>query len=61
MFDIILKQCLQKKIHSILEEHVKKFVPCSGECEYQLDYRSKDRDKTWGVATFYHPRLIKNH
>ena len=45
----------EKILHSILEEHVKKFVPSSGECEYQLDYRSKDKDKPWGVATFYHP------
>ena len=45
----------------MIEEHVKLFVPCSGECEYQLDYRSKDKDKPWGVATIYHPPLIKNH
>ena len=34
----------EKIIGSILNEHVKKFVPCSGECEYQLDYRSNDKD-----------------
>ena len=27
----------EKIVLSILEEHVKKFVPHSGECEYQLD------------------------
>ena len=27
----------EKKFLSILEEDVKKFVPYSGECEYQLD------------------------
>ena len=27
----------EKLIHSMIEEHVKNFVPYSGECEYQLD------------------------
>ena len=51
----------EKIIHSILKEHAKKFVPYTSECEYQLDYRSKDKDKPLGVATIYHPDLIKNH
>ena len=51
----------EKIIDSILNEHVKKFVPYSGECEYQLDYRSKDKDKPLGVATIYLPPQIKNH
>ena len=51
----------EKIIHSILEEHVKKFVPYSGKCEYQLEYRSKDEDKPWVVATICHPSFIKNH
>ena len=51
----------EKIILSILDEHVKKFAPYSGDCEYQLDYRSKDKDKARGVATIYHPLLIKNH
>ena len=29
---------------SMTDQHVKKFVPYSGECEYQLDYSSKDKD-----------------
>ena len=49
----------EKIIHSMIDEHVKKFVPYSG--EYQLDYRSKDKDKPWGVVTIYHPCIIKNH
>ena len=51
----------EKIIHSIPDEHVKKFVPSTGECDYQLDYRSKDKDKPWGIATIYHPPLNKNH
>ena len=51
----------EKIILSMIDEHVKKFVPCSGECQYQLIYRSKDKDKMWGVATIYHQTLIKNH
>ena len=51
----------EKKIHSMIDEHVKKLIPYSGECEYQLDFRKKDRDKPWGVATTYHPPLIENH
>ena len=50
----------EELIHSMIDEHVKKFVPYSGECEYQLDQRSKDKDKPWGVATIYHPPLNKN-
>ena len=58
---IIKSMYPEKIIHSILEEHVKIFVPYSGECEYRLDYRSKYKDKPWGVATiFLHP-LVKNH
>ena len=44
----------------MIDEQVKKFVPYSGECECQLNYRSEDKDKPWGVATIYHPLLIKN-
>ena len=50
----------EKIIHSMINDHVKKFVPYTGECEYQLDYRSKNKDKPLGVATIYHPPLIKN-
>ena len=52
MFDKIFNQCIQKKIiHSNLEEHFKKFIPYSGECEYQVHYRIIDRNKPWGVAS----------
>ena len=34
----------EKIIHSMIEKHVKKFVPYSGDCGYQLDYRSKGKD-----------------
>ena len=51
----------EKIVHCILEEHVRKLLPYNGECEYQLEYRSKDKDRPWGVATIYHPPLTKNH
>ena len=51
----------EKLIISIINEHVKNFVPYTGECEYQLDYRSKDKYKPWGVATIYHPPLNMDH
>ena len=47
MFDILLNQCNLKKIHSMTDEHVKKIVQHSGECEDQLDFRKIDKDKTW--------------
>ena len=37
----------EKIIHCVLEEHVKKFIPYSGECENRLDYRHTDKDKPW--------------
>ena len=51
----------EKIIHFVLEKHVKKFVPYSGECQNRLDYRSKDKDKPRGVATIYLDPLFKNH
>ena len=45
----------EKEIHSLIDEHVKKFVPYSGECEYQIDYTFKNRDKPRGVAAVYDP------
>ena len=60
MFVVILNQCILKRIiHPMIDEHGKKFVPYSGECEYQTNCRSKDKDKPWGVATIYHPPLKK--
>ena len=49
-----------KMFHFMIDEHVKKLVPYIGECQYQLDNRSKDKDKPWGVATIYQPPLNKN-
>ena len=51
----------EEKILSMVEDYVKKFVPFSGECEYQFDFRNKDKEKAWVVATIYHPSLNKNH
>jgi len=36
-------------------------VPYTAECEDQLDFRTKDKDKPLGVATIYHPTHVKNH
>ena len=51
----------EKISHSMIDELVKMNVPLSGECEYHVEYRSKDKYDLWGVATFYHPPLIRNH
>ena len=45
----------------MIDEHVTKFVPYTGECEYHLHYRSKDKDKPWGVDTKFNPLLIEKH
>ena len=58
---IILNQYILKKNHSTKNELVKKFAPCSGKCEYQLHYRSKDKDKPWSEATIFHQFSNKNH
>ena len=50
----------QKTIDSILDQHAKIFVPYTTEYEYQLDFRSKDKDKPLGVATIYHPTQVEN-
>ena len=51
----------EKIFSSILDKHAKIFVPYTAECEYQLDFRSKDKDKPLGVATIYHPTQVENH
>ena len=56
----IKSMCPCKIILSIIDEHVKESVPYSVECEYKLDHRSKDKGNSLGVATIYHPPLIKN-
>ena len=50
----------QKVFHSILDEHSKIFVRYTAECEYQLDFRSKDKDKPLGVATINSPTQVRN-
>ena len=44
---------LEKIVTSILDKHAKKFIPSSAECKYQLDFRTKDKEKRLGVATIY--------
>ena len=51
----------QKEIHSILDKHVKNFVQYTGECEFQNDFRSKDKDIPWGIATIHQPTLVGIH
>ena len=36
-------------------------MPLSGEGEHQFDFRSKDKDIPWGIATIYHPPQVRNH
>ena len=50
----------QKIFDSILDEYSKVFVRYTAECEYQLDFRSKDKDKPLGVATINHPTQVRN-
>ena len=49
----------EKKINSTLNKHAKIFVPYTAECEYQLEFRAKDKDKPLGIATIYHPTRVK--
>ena len=51
----------QNIIHSVLDEHAKTFVPHTADCEYQSDFRIKDKDEQLGVATEYCPTQDKNH
>ena len=46
----------KKLITDIFYKHAKMFVPYTSECEYQLDYRAKD--KPYGVANIYLDPLI---
>ena len=52
--------CLGKRNNSVLDKHAKIFVPYTAESEYQIDFRSKNKDKPWGLATYYHPTQFKN-
>ena len=49
----------QKIIDSILDNNAKLFVPCTAECEYQLDFRNKNKDEAWGIASVYHSTQVK--
>ena len=49
----------KKLITDIFYKHAKMFVPYTSECEYQLDYRAKD--KPYGVANIYLDPLIKKN
>ena len=60
MFVIILNQCILKKNSSISDKNAKTSVPYTTECEFQLDFRFKNKNKPWGVATIYHPTQNKN-
>ena len=51
----------QKKIDSILDNHAKIFVPYTAECEYPLDFRNKNKDEAWGIASIYHSTQVKKH
>ena len=51
----------EKIISSLLDIHAKVFVPYFAESGYLVDFRSKDKDKPWGVATIYLPSQIKNY
>ena len=55
----IKPRCPKKIITATFYKHAQMFGPYTSECEYQLDYRCKD--KPWGVATIYHNPLFKNH
>ena len=46
---------LQKLFDSILDEHRHMFVLYSTECEYQLAFTAKDKDKPLGIAAIYLP------
>ena len=59
MFVIILSQCILKRNRFYLDEHVKKFVPNSAECEYHIYFRAEEKDKPLGTATNYHPTQVK--
>ena len=48
----------EKIISSHLHIYAKIFVPYTADCEYQLDFRSMDKDRPWRVATFYHPTEV---
>ena len=51
--------CPIKIINSILDKHAKIFVPLTFECEYQLKFRTGDRDKLLGLSTIYNPTQVR--
>ena len=58
---IIKSMYPEKKLSTVLDKHAKIFACYTAECEYQLDFRTKDKDKPINVATKYHPTQVKNH
>ena len=57
-----IKSMYPEKINSsILDKYAKFFVPYTADCEYQLDFRCKEKDKPWRVTTTYHQTQDKNH
>ena len=51
----------EKIFSSVLNTHAEIFVLYTVDCEYYLDFRTKDKDKPLGLATMYHPTQVKNH
>ena len=49
----------EELIQFFLEEHVRKFVPYTGETQYDLEYNCKD--KSVGTTTIFLDPLVKNH
>ena len=50
----------EKLVISISDKHAKIFILYTAECEYQLEFRAKYKDKPLDVATIYHPIQVKN-
>ena len=50
----------QKINDSVLDKQAKAFVLHTAECEYQLDFRTKDENKPLRVATIHRPTQDKN-
>ena len=49
----------QKLLINISEKHRKMFCLYSAECQYDLEFKCKN--KPGGMATIYHPIQLKNH
>ena len=51
----------QRISESFLIKHRQTFVLHSAECEYQLEFTAKDKDKQLGIASIYHPTSFEKH